>query len=67
MVFAKQNARQTRDHAGRKHTSGPPAYAWRERTDNKLWFLQNKTPDRPTIKPAGDTRSVGIRLAEEAQ
>ncbi len=67
MVFAKQNARQTRDQAGRRHTSDRPAYARRERTDNKLWFLQNKTPDRPVTKPAGDTRPVGIRLAEEAQ
>ena len=42
--------------AGRRHTSDRPAYTREKRTDNKLWFLQNKTPDRPATKPAENTR-----------
>ena len=46
MVFAKQNAGQAHDQAGRRHTSGQPAYARQDGTDNRMWFLQNKSLGR---------------------
>ena len=56
MVFAKQISRQTRDQAGWRRVSVPPACARQESADNKLWFLQNKSPDKPATKPDGGTR-----------
>ena len=47
MVFAKQNAGQAHDHGGRRHTAGQPAYVRQDGTDNRMWFLQNKSLGRP--------------------